>query len=90
MSATASPAKLPAKYRAKINKALDALCKRYFKEIPISEIQSILNEFELKIPDGIYCGREGESMEEIGNGVWLRMTWYKLQSGNFEIVAYVS
>jgi len=87
MSATA---KLPAKYLSKINRQLGVLCKFYFPSIPVQEIQSILNEFELKIPDGIYCGREGESMEEIGNGVWLRMTWYKMQSGNFEIVAYVS
>lgn len=84
------PTKLPAKYRARINRELDKLCKNYFKEIPITEIQSILNEFELNIPEGIYCGREGESMEEVGHGVWLRMTWYKLESGNFEIVAYVS
>lgn len=90
MNATAKITKLPAKYRSKINRQLDSLCKKYFKEIPITEIQNILNEFELKIPEGIYCGREGESMEEIGSGVRLRMTWYKMQSGNFEIVAYVS
>lgn len=87
---SATPSKLPAKHCQKINRELSALCRNYFPEIPISKIQSILDVFELKIPDGIYCGREGESIEEIGHGVWLRMTWYKMQSGNFEIVAYVS
>lgn len=87
MSATA---KLPAKHRNRINRELDKLCKEYFPQIPIKEIQSILDTFELKIPDGIYCGHEGESMEEVGSGVWLRMTWYRMPSGKFEIVAYVS
>lgn len=89
MSATANT-KVPAKHRAKINRALDALCKNYFDSIPVKEIQAILETYELKMEDGIYCGREGESNEPIGNGCWLRMTWYKLQSNRFEIVAYVS
>ena len=86
----AIPTKLPAKHRARINRELSTLCKGYFPQIPIQEIQAILDVFELKIPDGIYCGHEGESMEEIGHGVWLRMTWFRMLSGRFEIVAYVS
>lgn len=83
-------AKLPAKHRAKVNRQLDSLCKNYFPSIPISDIQTILDQFELKIEDGIYCGATGESHEPIGNGCWLRLSWYRMESGKYEIVAYIS
>ena len=86
----ATPTKLPAKHRNRINRELAMLCKGYFPAIPIKEMQAILEVFELKISDGIYCGHQGESMEEVGHGVWLRFTWYRMPSGKFEIVAYVS
>lgn len=85
----ATPLKLPVKYRNCINKQLDILCKKYFNSIPLQEIAAILAPFELALQDGIYCG-DGETFEEIGHGVWFRMTWYKMTSGRYEIVAYVS
>lgn len=86
MNATA---KTTAKEKTAINKALGKLCSKYFPSIPLEEIQSIFSPFDLKIEEGIYCGREGESLEPIGRETFMRLTWYKLESGNFEIVAYV-
>lgn len=86
----ATPTKLPVKYRNRINKQLDNLCRNnYFQSIPLKDIAAILAPFELKIEDGIYCG-DGETYEEVGHGVWFRMSWYKMPSGRYEIVAYVS
>lgn len=88
MNATAT--KIKAADRKKLNSKFCTLCKTYFPHIPTQEIKTILNEFGLDLEDGIYTGRSGESIEHVGAGVYLRLTWYKLESGNFEIVAYVS
>ena len=80
--------KLTTSEKNKINKALDKLCKQYFPHIPTTEIDSILSPFGVKLESGIYCGREGDCTDEIGRGTHLRMTWYRMQSGNYEIVAY--
>lgn len=87
MSATT---KLPAKDKKKINRQLDALCREYHVGIPCEKINSILGEFQLKMEDGIYCGWDGEMSEHVGQNTYIRMTWHKMPSGKFEIVAYVS
>jgi hypothetical protein len=81
--------KLTSSEKKQINRALDKLCKQYFPSIPTAEIDSILSPFGVKLESGIYCGAQGECTDEIGRGANLRMTWYKMPSGNFEIVAYV-
>ena len=37
-----------------------------------------------------YCGRDGHSVEKIGNWSWLSLSWHRMDSGRYEIVAYLS
>jgi hypothetical protein len=80
----------------KINTDLHKLTSnKYFPEIPLKSIDTILTHYGLnKLEDGIYTGQSGEFVENVGktwgNNVYLRMTWYRMESGRYEIVAYVS
>jgi hypothetical protein len=38
----------------------------------------------------IYCGREGKVHEQVGKRTWITFTWYKMGSGQYELVAYLS
>lgn len=76
----------------KANKELNNLTRNtYFESIPVQQVSNILTQNGFKgLEDGIYCGREGRLNEQIGPKNWIAMTWYKLGSGRYEIVAYVS
>jgi len=73
------------------NKVSDLTHNRYFESIPVPEIDAILvaHGFSALEP-AIYCGREGRINEGVGRGVFLTMTWYKMESGRYEIVAYLA
>lgn len=78
----------------KINRELQKLTtNKYFPEIPIKLFAIIFASFGVNTDflDGIYCGQEGSVSEQIPNTkLFWRLTWYKMPSGNYEIVAYVS
>lgn len=81
----------------KLNKALSKLTwGKYFPDIPLKSLGDIFNQYGVDIAflDGIYCGRSGETSQLIPIGdsksIFWRMTWYKMESGNYEIVCYVS
>ena len=38
----------------------------------------------------ILCGRVGSIHEPVGRNRWLSLTWHKMESGRYEVVAYVS
>jgi len=74
-----------------VNGDLFYLGKRYHNFIPNAEIDKILTLRGLNaLEEGIYCGREGHVHEHVGEGLWLSMTWYKMSTGRYEIVAYVN
>lgn len=88
-----------------VNREIQALTvNNYFQSIPAGEIQAILDKYGMgtnvetneRVMDGIYTGHQGEMNEPIardarGNPArFFRMTWYKMASGRYEIVAYVS
>jgi len=96
--------KIDAKTRRSINKDLDKLTTNvYFFKIPIDDIFTILKKQSL-IPvqedgtawDGILCGDSGKAPIEIGfhgklvSNSHLLLTWYKIDSGKYEIVCYMS
>jgi hypothetical protein len=73
-----------------VNTALYAI--NYSDGLPVTKIDGILssNGFEETEP-AIYCGREGRSHQPVGFGVYLALSWYKMEpTGRYEIVAYVS
>jgi len=83
------------RYRAamfrQVNNELYALGKTYHDGVPLARIDEILSRADFDpLPQMILCGREGRIHESVGHNRWLAMTWYKMESGRYEIVAYVS
>lgn len=71
----------------------DDIGKKYHAAIPLQRVSDILdvNGFDpAKVGNGIYVGESGRLHEPVGHGVYLTMTWYKMPSGRYEIVAYLS
>lgn len=83
----------------------EALKATYFESIPLSLIQEALKPFNLMICDeegnpweGLLCGREAHEIFSIadteGKGIItntsLSLSWYKMTSGRYEIVGYIS
>ena len=63
----------------------------YHDGIPISLIDSVLERHGFNgMEPAIYCGREGNFIEKVGDKTFLSVTWYKMESGKYEIVSYVS
>jgi hypothetical protein len=93
---------LPATLKKNINEFLDKIGKQYWPEVPIQEITEGLKTFGVELVDedgtpfqGIFTGEKGRTNIEllwrltpVRNSV-LTMTWYKMSSGNYEIVAYL-
>jgi hypothetical protein len=75
----------------RVNEVLHKLGRSYHESIPLDLISALLeyNGFDA-LPAMILCGREGHIHESVGRNRWLAMTWYKMESGRWEIVAYVS
>ena len=78
------------KARARANKALAALpC--YHPHIPLADIDAILTRHGFTATaEAVYCGREGRSAEQVGRSTYLSLSWYRMDSGRYEIVAYLS
>ena len=76
--------------RRKANKALAALTQ-YYPTLPMATIDGILeaNGFAVTEP-AIYCGREGRVNMPVGCKTYLTMSWYRMDSGRYEVVAYLS
>ena len=80
-----------------INKQLHAL-PLYSLEIPLQEIFNIVEKKSGMVVqedgtpwDGFLCGEDGTASFEIaGYKFALRVMWHKMDSGNYEITAYVS
>ena len=78
------------KARKVANKLLASLAN-YHQFIPTTDIDNALTAAGFRtMEDGIYCGREGSVHEQVGDRTWISLTWYKMESGMYEIVAYVS
>jgi hypothetical protein len=90
------PAMSPADKKKAVKRANDVLAdlgKKYHNSIPLQAISDILevNGFDpSKVGNGIFVGASGRAHEPVGFGVYLTMTWYKMESGQYEIVAYLS
>jgi hypothetical protein len=77
--------------RKRANEQFRALGVIYHVRLPIASIDEILiqNGFTPTEP-AIYCGRDGRSHEQVGPNTWLSLTWHKMDSGRYEVTAYVS
>lgn len=63
----------------------------YHPHIPTGDVDAILTAYGFKpLEEAIYCGAEGRIHEQVGERTWIVLTWYKMPSGNYEIVSYLS
>jgi hypothetical protein len=100
-----SGVKIAQNVKNSINKYLTKLSKEYYRKVPIDIIIKRLKEFDVLVVDedelewqGFLSGREGNArldlfdmkQNEPINNAMLIVTWYKMESGNFEVVAYIS
>lgn len=80
--------------RARINDAIHRLTlNKYFKTIPVHELVEILKKEGFKgeeLESHIFQETQGRLTVQVGPRSVLTMSWYKMPSGNYEIVAYVS
>lgn len=74
----------------RVNAALHAF-GNYHDWVPLDAVSTELTDagFDALEPM-ILCGREGNIHQNVGRNRWLSLTWYKMESGRYEVVAYVS
>lgn len=78
--------------RRKVNEDLHTLGLTYHDFLPVSKIDTILeshglNQTALWIPSSNGGMRVHD---EVGQGLWLSVTAYRMDSGRWEVVAYVN
>lgn len=87
-------AKLPTMARrlAHVNVALWQLGLTYHKTLPIHAIDSALTAHGfVSTAVWTFCpGGEVKLHEPVGDGKWLSVSAHKMESGNWEVVAYVN
>jgi len=96
--------KITPKVRKSINKVLqNDFSKNYFNSIPLGEMFKVLEIHGLLAVqedgskwDGFLCGQNGRieielalEGEVIENSVFI-LSWYKMESGRYEITSYIS
>ena len=81
-----------AKAAKNVNNRLHELGLTYHEGLPLDTIATLLSAhgFRGEAMDGIYTGTEGRMSDQVSAKRWIHMTWYKMPSGRFEIVAYVN
>ena len=77
--------------RKQVNDQLYGLGLAYHDGLPITQIDDILaaNGFD-KTEPAIYCGRDGRCSQIVGKYTWLSLSWHKMDSGRYEVIAYVN
>ena len=93
-----------AKERLKINREIGQLLKPiYFREIPLGQMFDIVEKHGYQVVDeegnrwgGFLCGREGTANFDIlsltdrkHSKYGFNLQWYKMESGRYEVIAYV-
>lgn len=78
----------------RLNTNLTQLTRNAYFDSPCPNILARCIEevgFNTDALDGIYTGADGRIHEDIGEGVFLTLTWHKMEvTGRFEVVAYAN
>jgi len=77
--------------RKQANRALQSL-PIYGDGLQLDAMNAVLETHGFNtLEPAIYCGRDGQSHEQVGTRTWLTFTWHKMEnSGQYELVAYLS
>ncbi len=74
-----------------VNEYLHEMGRAYHVSVPLDRVDDVLVACGFdELEPMILCGREGNIHENIGRNRFLSLTWYKMESGRYEVVAYVS
>lgn len=78
--------------RRRVNDKLYDLGLVYHDSLPMKAIDDVLVENGFKATEpAIYCGRDAQcSPMQVGAYTWLSLSWHKMESGRYEVTAYVS
>lgn len=87
--------KLSTKDKKEINNFLYAISKNYWDTIPIKDISEMLSRYNIEMEQFLLTGRDGRDMIELTqNGQPINsaliLSWHKMDSGRWEITAYLS
>jgi len=76
----------------RLNNALHMMTfNKYHDSVPLDTVNQLLTIYGFdELEPMILCGREGRLHEAVGSNRWLSLTWYKMESNRYEVVAYVS
>jgi hypothetical protein len=80
----------------RVNSELWELSRDYYTTLayPLGAIERILSKHGFAISDSpdvaICAGVDGRRHTEVGDGKWLSLTWHRMESGRYEVVAYVN
>jgi hypothetical protein len=74
-----------------VNDALYGMGRTSHDSVPLDTVNELLTHYGFDALDAmLLCGREGRLHEAVGRNRWLALTWYKYETGRYEVVAYVS
>lgn len=74
-----------------VNDALYGLGRTYHDSVPLETVNELLTHYGFdRLESMLLCGRQGRLHESVGRNRWLSLSWYKMESGRWEVVAYVS
>lgn len=73
------------------NRILSEMFATFTDGVPLDRVNDALRAkgFD-QLEPMLLCGREGRLHEAVGRNRWLSLTWYKMESGRYEVIAYVS
>lgn len=74
----------------RVNEALWKMGRIYYESVPLVEIASLLRANGFEFNDVIATADEGRLTRPVGRDKWLSLSYFKMPSGRFEVVAYVN
>lgn len=86
---------LKAATRKKLNNRIADAVKGMKDAIPMADLSSILATEGITMEECLLCGREGKANIDLYHGQetvngWLCLTWYKHDTGRYDLTAYLS
>lgn len=74
-----------------LNNFLYEMGRCYQASVPLDRVNDALRAYGFdELEPMLLCGRDGHLHENVGRNRWLSLTWHKMESGRYEVVAYVS
>jgi hypothetical protein len=74
-----------------VNDALYGMGRTYHDGVPLTTVSELLVHYGFDaLEDMLLCGHVGSFNAEVGRNRFLTLSWYRMESGRYEVVAYVN